>query len=82
MKKALLFSLISIVGFSPVSQATQVLNGYWGYQEFLDEFPEQRNLTNALSEAVREQPVPLSKPTKRPLKISVVYPGQQVSDYW
>ena len=82
MKKALLFSLISMVGFSPASQATQVLNGYWGYQEFLDEFPEQRNLTNALSEAVREQPVPLSKPTKRPLKISVVYPGQQVSDYW
>lgn len=82
MNKALLFSLISMVSFSPVTHATQVLNGYWAYQEFLDEFPEQRKLTNALAEAVRERPVPLSKTKKRPLKISVVYPGQQVSDYW
>lgn len=82
MNKALLFSLISMVSFSPVTHATQVLNGYWAYQEFLDEFPEQRKLTNALAEAVRERPVPLSKAKKRPLKISVVYPGQQVSDYW
>ncbi len=47
MKKAVLLSLISMIGFSPISHATQVLNGYWAYQDFLDEFPEQRKLTNA-----------------------------------
>ncbi|MGR5206278.1 autoinducer 2-binding periplasmic protein LuxP [Vibrio sp. PNB23_22_7] len=82
MKKALLFSLISMVGISPMSHATQVLNGYWTYKEFLEEFPEQQQLTMALSEAVRERPVHVTANQARPLKISVVYPGQQVSDYW
>ncbi|NMU07059.1 ABC transporter substrate-binding protein, partial [Vibrio parahaemolyticus] len=63
-------------------QATQVLNGYWAYQEFLDQFPQQKQLTSALAEVVRETPVPVAKDKKRPLKISVVYPGQQISDYW
>ncbi|HGS5848678.1 TPA: ABC transporter substrate-binding protein, partial [Vibrio parahaemolyticus] len=48
MNKALVLSLISIAGMSPVSQASQVLNGYWAYQEFLNEFPEQKHLTDAL----------------------------------
>lgn len=34
MKKALVFSLISMAAFAPNVQATQVLNGYWAYQEF------------------------------------------------
>ncbi|KPM89385.1 ABC transporter substrate-binding protein [Vibrio alginolyticus] len=82
MKKALVFSLISMAAFAPNVQATQVLNGYWAYQEFLDQFPQQKQLTSALAEVVRETPVPVAKDKKRPLKISVVYPGQQISDYW
>lgn len=82
MRKSLLLSLMSIAGFSPVAQATQVLNGYWAYQDFLEQFPEQKQLTEQLSKAVRDRPTPLSVSQKRPLRISVVYPGQQVSDYW
>ncbi|HHF3167019.1 TPA: autoinducer 2-binding periplasmic protein LuxP [Vibrio diabolicus] len=82
MKKALVFSLMSMATVAPIAQATQVLNGYWAYQEFLDHFPEQKQLTNALADAVRETPVPVERDKKRPLKISVVYPGQQISDYW
>ncbi len=48
MKKALVFSLMSMATVAPIAQATQVLNGYWAYQEFLDQFPEQKQLTNAL----------------------------------
>ncbi|CAM2769772.1 autoinducer 2-binding periplasmic protein LuxP [Vibrio mytili] len=85
MKKALLFSLISLTGMVPATQAAQaskVLSGYWSYQQFLDEFPQQRQLTDALTQSVREAPVPLKKEDRRRLKISVVYPGQQISDYW
>ncbi|PFG57822.1 monosaccharide ABC transporter substrate-binding protein (CUT2 family) [Vibrio sp. ES.051] len=82
MKKALVLSLISMAGITPVVEASQVLSGYWAYQEFLDEFPEQKQLTDALAEAVREKPVPVAIEKKRPLTISVVYPGQQISDYW
>lgn len=82
MKKELIFSLVLVAGIAPVAHPSQVLNGYWEYQEFLKEFPEQKQLTNALAEAVREKPVPVTSDKKRELKISVVYPGQQISDYW
>lgn len=82
MKKELIFSLVLVAGMAPAAHPSQVLNGYWEYQEFLKEFPEQKQLTNALAEAVREKPIPVTSDKKRELKISVVYPGQQISDYW
>ncbi|ANQ28043.1 MULTISPECIES: autoinducer 2-binding periplasmic protein LuxP [Vibrio] len=82
MKKELIFSLVLVAGIAPAAHPSQVLNGYWEYQEFLKEFPEQKQLTNALAEAVREKPIPVTSDKKRELKISVVYPGQQISDYW
>ncbi len=82
MKKELIFSLVLVAGIAPAAHPSQVLNGYWEYQEFLNEFPEQKQLTNALAEAVREKPIPVTSDKKRELKISVVYPGQQISDYW
>lgn len=68
MNKALVLSLISIAGMSPASQASQVLNGYWAYQEFLNEFPEQKHLTDALAAAVRDDPVPIAPEKKTPIK--------------
>ncbi|CAE6931007.1 autoinducer 2-binding periplasmic protein LuxP [Vibrio sp. B1FLJ16] len=82
MKKTFVSSLILMAGIAPASNASQVLNGYWEYQEFLDEFPQQQKLTDALAVAVREKPAPILPEKKRELKISVVYPGQQISDYW
>ncbi len=82
MIRTFLFSLIFMIGFAPVTNASNVLNGYWEYQEFLDAFPEQQKLTDALAAAVRDKPVPILADKKRQLKISVVYPGQQISDYW
>ncbi|CAK4075766.1 autoinducer 2-binding periplasmic protein LuxP [Vibrio sp. 16] len=82
MYKASLFSLLALA--SAVSQAhtTQVLNGYWQYDSYLEQHPAQKQLTDALSDAVRDYPVPVSLTQSKPISISVVYPGQQVSDYW
>ncbi|MFN1648555.1 autoinducer 2-binding periplasmic protein LuxP [Vibrio rotiferianus] len=82
MKKALIFSLFSLIGVSSNAYSTQVLDGYWAYQEYLEQYPNQRALTEKLGDAVRNYPVPLNTEQRHPLKISVVYPGQQVSDYW
>lgn len=82
MKKTLFLSLL--LGFTPVasSYSSQLLSGYWHYQEFLNAHPQQKVLTNELSASVRQIPVPMTTAQHKPVTISVVYPGQQVSDYW
>lgn len=64
------------------SYSHQVLADYWKYDEFLNAFPEQRSLTKQLSDTVQNPAIPLSADQAEPVTISVVYPGQQVSDYW
>lgn len=66
---------------TPVYSA-QILDGYWHYKEFLSVYPEQRELTESLQQTVNGQPVPISVQQDKPVTISVVYPGQQISDYW
>lgn len=81
-KTAVVTLLSSVVCASAFAQTTQVLNGYWQYDEYLQENAVQRQLTQQLAESVRQQPVPLRANQQKPINISVVYPGQQVSDYW
>lgn len=82
MKKTLL--LIVCLCFAPLAFAysSQVLNGYWHYQEFLNANPQQKTLTESLSNAVRQSPARLNVKQSKPVTISVIYPGQQISDYW
>lgn len=73
------FTLLSFVyGLAPA----YALNGYWHYQEFLNAHPEQQQLTNQLSELVRSPAQRLQSQQSKPVTISVIYPGQQISDYW
>ncbi|MCE0496031.1 substrate-binding domain-containing protein [Vibrio salinus] len=64
------------------SFSASAVPGYWRYDEFLNHSPEQKQLTDALSDVVRKPPVPLSIDQKKTISISMVLPGQQVSDYW
>ena len=65
-----------------LAEASQVLKGYWHYREFLSRNPEQQMLTDKMVNTVRRDPVPLTVKQTRPITISVVFPGQQISDYW
>ncbi len=80
MRKALLLSLAWICS-APASSA-QILDGYWHYKEFLSVYPEQSELTKSLQQTVNSRPIPISVKQDKPVTISVVYPGQQISDYW
>lgn len=85
MLKTALASLIAFTTtFSAIAsaQTPQVLNGYWQYEEYLQANPKQKILTEQLVRAVRNTPVPLKTKQSKPILISVVYPGQQISDYW
>ncbi|WP_073580455.1 substrate-binding domain-containing protein [Vibrio quintilis] len=55
---------------------------YWQYNEFLNAFPHQKALTNQLENEVGSPPVHLNFIQTHPISISVIYPGQQISDYW
>ena len=76
----LLFSFSAFSASLPIT--SRVLSDYWEYQEFLNAFPVQQELTNNLSKAVNSPAIPLNIRQNGMVKISVVYPGEQVSDYW
>ncbi|MEZ8101066.1 autoinducer 2-binding periplasmic protein LuxP [Vibrio bivalvicida] len=82
MSKKAILPVLALCTFTASAHTTQVLNGYWQYDEYLDAHPEQKQLTEALSQTVRKYPTPLAAHQADPVTISVVYPGQQVSDYW
>ncbi|ENM5833141.1 autoinducer 2-binding periplasmic protein LuxP [Vibrio metoecus] len=82
MKKKLMFSLLLTAALFSAEGYADSLKGYWHYDEFLAEFPEQHQLTDQLAKTVRDKPIPLGVEQKQPVVISVVYPGQQISDYW
>jgi autoinducer 2-binding protein LuxP len=68
--------------FSGSAVSLDYLPGYWQYQEFLNQYPEQQRLTEKLTQSVQSLPKPIAQSQSRPISISVIYPGQQISDYW
>ncbi|EEX93993.1 ABC-type sugar transport system, periplasmic component [Vibrio orientalis CIP 102891 = ATCC 33934] len=82
MSKTLILSIFALYSSASLAHTTQVLNGYWQYDEYLEAHPKQKQLTAQLSEEVRRYPTPLANQQEKPVTISVVYPGQQISDYW
>lgn len=82
MAKYLFQFLIGLCILLSSLPSAYALNGYWSYQEFLDAHPQQQQLTDQLSELVRNPAQRLKIEQKRPVTISVIYPGQQISDYW
>jgi len=82
MKRSLMLLGMALCSSPAMSHGTHILNDYWEYQEFLDRFPEQNELTHKLNEVVQSRPQPLTIRQEKPITISIVYPGQQISDYW
>jgi len=76
----LLFASALLV--SPFSYAMKNLSGYWTYPQFLKTHPQQNILTKSMDVAINSNPIPITFNQTTPVKISVVYPGEQVSDYW
>lgn len=55
---------------------------YWQYNEYLNAYPHQKVLTQKLEHEVGNPPVHLNFIQTDPVSVSVIYPGQQISDYW
>jgi len=50
--------------------------------DFFAQYPQQRQLTEALRAQVKQAPVPLAPAHRQPVRVAVVYPAHQRSDYW
>lgn len=55
---------------------------YWRLPEYLEAHPEQATLARAFEEIVRAAGVPPNVEQQAPVRIFIVYPGLQQSDYW
>lgn len=73
--------LVAILFFSGDLSAQTEGTGYWTYTEYMSLHPEQRQKAATFSAMVRADAVP-EQGFKKTVKVAVVYPGKQVSDYW
>ncbi|WP_413112272.1 substrate-binding domain-containing protein [Thaumasiovibrio sp. DFM-14] len=60
----------------------QAANRYWEYGDYLDLHPKQRALTEHFSALVDNDPIAFSGEVNKPITVSIVYPSEQISDYW
>ena len=55
---------------------------YWSLQDYLKLFPAQQPLSQQFANRVRQPAVPLTVPLAATVRIAMLTPDQQVSDYW
>jgi len=80
MKYILLVWTFLICGFSAAAETR--LEDYISYQEFLNLYPKQKEISDQFrTHVVTEVSEPFLKPQKT-IKVAIIYPGIQASDYW
>lgn len=79
---AVLVGITALLSLSSPVFSSESLRDYWTVDQYLEEFPKQQQLTKSFSAVVREQVVPGSQTSQDKVNILIVYPGEQVSDYW
>ncbi|MCG5514522.1 MULTISPECIES: substrate-binding domain-containing protein [unclassified Ectothiorhodospira] len=67
-----------------VSAGAQDLREYWPMEVFLERHAEQRPLMEAFDRRVTGPgiPIPAEQRPDAPVRVSVIYPGLEISDYW
>ncbi|MGF1761378.1 substrate-binding domain-containing protein [Photobacterium sagamiensis] len=76
-------NFVLVIGFfSSLVPAADPLHDYWGLSEYLTTHPEQIPLSIAFSAQVQLPAHPTIFRAKQPLKVAIVFPAEQVSDYW
>lgn len=55
---------------------------YYSIREYVKLYPKQQELMEKFSKRVMKKGEPLKITQAKPVKIAVIYPGEQASDYW
>ncbi len=54
---------------------------YWTVEEYLEQFPSQQIISRRFIDRVRQEAI-TDEAIRKPIRIGIIYPGLQVSDYW
>ncbi|MEH6626747.1 MAG: substrate-binding domain-containing protein [Motiliproteus sp.] len=73
--------LFLLLGFTSATDATP-RKDYWLFQEYLAQNPNQIALSKQFQNQVQQPSAALKFRQQKPVRIVVIYPGNQVSDYW
>lgn len=57
-------------------------DGYISMEEYFSSHPNEREKSRSFDTIVSSPSSPLSKPQDKKIKIALIYPGLQISDYW
>lgn len=79
--KGWLTSWMGLMLFWPMMLCAQQNADFWHLEEYYETFPQQKKLSQDFAQRVKQSGQPLAK-RNEPIRIFVVYPGHQVSDYW
>ncbi|MFT6557290.1 substrate-binding domain-containing protein [Sneathiella sp.] len=78
---SMVLSVVICLSFSQATYADTRFADYWTVEEYQTLYPSEKKKSSAFIERVRQHAAPHKKITK-PLRIGVIYPGLQASDYW
>ncbi|MCC4264540.1 substrate-binding domain-containing protein [Oceanimonas baumannii] len=76
--------LLTVISFMLFASSCALANSgdYWTYQEYMEAFPEQHQRANSFAERVRQPVTEQVTSTSPPLRIAMLTPDAQASDYW
>ncbi|MFC6672268.1 hypothetical protein [Marinobacterium aestuariivivens] len=75
------FALLLVWLLASLANASPLQN-YRPLEQYLQSHPEQLPLMEAFAARVRAEPVPLQARQQQPVRIAMIYPAIQTSDYW
>ena len=58
------------------------IGDYQLVKEYFEKNPRQKDISSFFKNIVKNLPIALKSKQEKPVKIVIVYPGRQVSDYW
>jgi len=74
--------IMIMVSSMAMAENSPVLQHYWTYQDFSNIYPQKQGSSAQFSNATRGIGRPISDSSATPVRIAIIYPGKQASDYW
>lgn len=78
----LTFVFICLLAINAIADPLAEDSRFWTYQEFSNIFQDQQKSNKSFAIQVREKGKVFTGTLNKPIRIAVIYPGKQVSDYW